>query len=212
MKKITIIVFALLFTLCIFPGASLAADITIDLEAITDSTTGTGYAYSGGVLTLSGTGPFTITTNGNTVTDRIIVVSSGVTADITLDDLKIDASSSADVCALDMTGATVNVTLTGTNMLKSGDNRAGLEVPSGSALTVTESSTGKLTVTGGTASAGIGGGLATDCGTVTVYGGEITAVGTRSYSDNEYGGGAGIGGGGCGDSNVMGGQRRHDRH
>ena len=200
MKKLVSFVFTVLLTLCILPGVSLASATTIDLQTITDGTTGAGYAFSGGVLTLSGNGPFTITTNGNTIINRSIVVSSGVTADITLDNTKIDVSSAPDVCAFDTTGATVNLTLTGTNTLKSGDNRAGLEVPSGAALTVTAQSTGTLTVTGGTSGAGIGGGYQADCGTVTILGGDITAVGMHTDSDENVGGGAGIGGGGCGDS------------
>jgi len=42
--------------LVLFPMTALAADTPIDLEAIADGTTGAGYAFSGGVLTLSGGG------------------------------------------------------------------------------------------------------------------------------------------------------------
>jgi LPXTG-motif cell wall-anchored protein len=180
------------------PLTAFAADTSIDLQAITHGTSGTGYSYSFGILLLTGSGPFVITTNGNTVTDRAIAVSPGVTASVTLNNAKIDVSSIWDVCAFDMTGATVALTLTGTNTLKSGDNRAGLEVPSGAELTVTAQSTGTLTATGGTTSAGIGGGYQADCGNVAIYGGTVIAVGTHS-EDSEYdGGGAGIGGGGHG--------------
>jgi hypothetical protein len=119
--------------------------------------------------------------------DRI-VVASGVTADITLRDLTIDASARNDIPAFDMTGATVNLTLSGTNILKSGGNRAGLLAPEGSTLTISAAdTTHTLTATGGNNGAGIGGGNGGAGGTVTISGGTVTATGGSD--------GAGIGGG-----------------
>jgi hypothetical protein len=96
-----------------------------------------------------------------------------------------------------MSGATVNLTLLGTNTLKSGEDKAGLQVPSGATLEITAASTGSLTATGATGAAGIGGdrddaasgsGIG---GTITINGGTVTAIG----STNSFG--AGIGGGRC---------------
>ena len=204
MKRFGFLAFALAFSLCAFPTLALAAPVTIDLQAITEGASGPEYSFSGGVLMLSGPGPFTITTNGNTVTDRRIVVASGVNAAVTLQNTRIDVSSTTG-CAFDMTGATVSLTLAGTNTLQSGDAHAGLEAPAGASLTITAQSTGSLTATGGAAGAGIGGGQYATGGTVTILGGEVTATGTKALLGIEFGGGAGIGGGGMGDGGGEGG-------
>ena len=87
----------------------------------------------------------------------------------------------ADGCSL-----TVNGTAT------SGTYKAGINVAAGNSLTIyaQENGTGSLTATGGNNGAGIGGNESQTCGSVTIYGGNITA---RSLSTSSYG--AGIGGG-----------------
>lgn len=153
--------------------------------SVTGGTENTDYSYENHVLTiLSGTA-LTISGSGTATSDKI-VVRSGITADITLSDVHIGVSSYLD-CAFDIAGATVNLTLTGTNTLESGQDAAGLHVPEGAALTVTEGSSGSLTADGGYSAAGIGGNNQGSCGTVTINGGRITANGS------DYG--AGIGGG-----------------
>ena len=71
-------------------------------------------------------------------------------------------------------------------------NKAGINVPTGSSLTIyaQANGTGSLTATGGSASAGIGGNMYESCGAVTIYGGNVTA---QAESTSQYG--AGIGGG-----------------
>lgn len=204
MKSLKFLVFGLIAALCASPTPALAAPETIDLQVITEGTSGPEYSFSGGVLTLSGPGPFTITTNGATVTDRRIVAASGVNVAVTLQNTRIDLSSSTD-CAFDMAGATVSLTLAGVNTLRSGDAHAGIEVPAGASLTITAQSSGSLAAIGGAAGAGIGGGQFATCGTVNILGGEITATGTKSLYGIEFGGGAGIGGGGVGDGGGEGG-------
>jgi hypothetical protein len=148
------------------------------------------YTYSGGVLTITGNGSYTIgMRSGISSTVERIVVSSGVEADITLSDVNINVSSINNACAFDMTGATVNLTLVGNNVLISGENRAGLQTPNGSTLVITDGSTGSLTATGSNG-AGIGGGWNGAGGTITINGGTVTATGDSS--------GAGIGGGNSG--------------
>ena len=94
-----------------------------------------------------------------------------------------------DACAFSVgSGTSVNLTLSGTNTLKSGYYYAGLAVPGGAALTITAaSSDGELYATGGEHGAGIGGGDAGTGGTIIIKGGSITATGGNW--------GAGIGGG-----------------
>ncbi len=70
---------------------------------------------------------------------------------------------------------------------------AGISVPVGASLTVygQAEGTGAITATGGSFSAGIGGGYQQSAGTITINGGNLTAIGNTQWS-----GGAGIGGGG----------------
>ncbi|MDF3005699.1 MAG: S-layer protein [Oscillospiraceae bacterium] len=124
-----------------------------------------------------------------------VKVASGVTANITLDNLNIDLSTSGG-CAFDLQG-TANVTLTladGTsNSLTSRNNCAGLQVPENATLTI--GGTGNLTATGGKYSAGIGGGFCGSGGTITINSGTVKATGSE--------GGAGIGGGFCGSGGTI---------
>jgi len=149
---------------------------------------GSDYTYTEGVLTITGDGTYVIGMRPgvtSTATNRI-VVASWVNADITLLGVNIDVSSMDNTSAFDMTGAMVNLTLTGSNVLMSGNYRAGLQVPSGSTLVITEASSGSIAAAGGYDSAGIGGGQNSDGGTITINGGSVTATGYY---------GAGIGGG-----------------
>lgn len=92
-------------------------------------------------------------------------------------------------------GASVKLTLSGSNILKGDNSCAGIFVPSGAELTI--NGTGSLTAISGGNGAGIGGSNSPeygigdtsgdDCGTVNIAGGTVTATGNY--------GGAGIGGG-----------------
>ena len=109
---------------------------------------------------------------------------TGGTADITLENINISASGTAFSIA---SGAAVNLTLVGTNTLTSGNSHAGLEVPDGAALIVTDTSTGSLTAFccdyGGAGIGGVGGCAG---GSIIINGGTVTATGGEN--------GAGIGG------------------
>ena len=115
------------------------------------------------------------------------VPSSSGTVNITLDNVKIDASSVENATAFDMAGANVNLKLVGTNSLSSGERRAGLLCPYGASLTITADSSGSLTATGGLEGAGIGGVDLVSGGNITINGGTVTA--------NSGGYAAGIGSG-----------------
>lgn len=133
-----------------------------------------------------------------TTTQYKIVVESGE-HDITLDSADIQLSAD-NACAFELQDtATVNLTLSGKNTLKSGSNKAGLQVQSKDSKTatliITESSTGSLTANGGTNGAGIGGGNGGGGGNITINGGSIIAK-SSTFS-------AGIGGGGNGGGGTV---------
>lgn len=146
---------------------------------------GTDYSYTKGVLTIAGDGTYSIGMRPGiteTTAERI-VVEPLVNAAITLSNVNINMSNNVGLSAFTMTGADVNLTLIGSNTLRSGKNRAGLEAPFGSNLVINEASAGSLLATGGSYGAGIGGrggaltlGTAT-CGNINIAGGTITATG-----------------------------------
>lgn len=121
------------------------------------------------------------------------VTINGQTANVTLDNVNIDASETGKA-AITVSGNST-IELDGNNTLKSGANHAGLEkvspVDDKHPLTIKDDdNNGKLTAIGGSGGAGIGGktppqGYAHD---ITITGGDITAIGGK--------GSAGIGGAG----------------
>ena len=166
---------------------------------ITDS----GYFVGGGNKKDSSAGGYVI--SGSTNQNTISVTGSGIcTQVITIQNINIDVHGTDGACAFSIAkGAAVSLKMEGNNTLKSGTNRAGLEVPgdgndppvpaNNASLTVTDASTGWLTATGGYEGAGIGGNNGNNgnkCGIVEISGGTVTATG--GYD------GAGIGGGGNG--------------
>jgi len=184
-KKTLSLLLALAMVLTLFPAFSgitaLAASSgsTIDVG---DSATlsGDGWTYAGGVFTV--TGDVTIT---GTTTANKIVVQPGAAVIITLDGASINVSATPNACAFDMEGAIVNLTLVGTNTLKSGGYEAGIRVPSSASITI--KGAGSLAATGGSWAAGIGGGYQETGGNITIYSGTVNAYGGD--------GAAGIGGG-----------------
>ena len=148
------------------------------------------------------------TSTGNTVT---IDADKDQTANVTLDNVEINASSTGQA-AVDVTGSgNTNIELNGDNTLTGDSYHAGLEHnktddsgtltiqdeknDDGSAKGSASDTTGSLTATGGYHGAGIGGSDKQD-GQATITGGEITATGGN--------GAAGIGGG-AGDTDAVGG-------
>lgn len=129
-------------------------------------------------------GNLSITTNGSP-TENTITIEGGTTgAKVTLSNVKINASGAA----VSVSG-NVELVITGTNTLHSGENRAGLEKADDDG-TLTISGPGKLNAYGGQGGAGIGGGFQGDGKNITIEGGTVHA---------ESGGGSGpvaaIGGG-----------------
>ena len=123
-----------------------------------------------------------ITTDGGP-TDNTLTIEGGTTgAKVTLSNVKINASGAA----VSVSG-NVELVITGTNILRSGENRAGLEKADDDG-TLTIDGTGSLEAYGGNEAAGIGSRANNNVRNIVINGGTITAECTGRE-------GAGIGGG-----------------
>jgi hypothetical protein len=133
-------------------------------------------SWSDPVLTISGSGDYYIAplNSDSSLAKQIVALSD---AGIVLEDVNLDLSAADDAAAFEIQGASVNLTLLGTNTLKSGKNKAGLQVPEGSSLTITAASSGSLEAEGGEYGAGIGGGYNNGAGAISVKGGMVIATG-----------------------------------
>ena len=130
----------------------------------------------------------TITSKGQQTGNTVIInAGAGTTANVTIKDANISASSGKAAIKTGGEG-NVNLNVEGTNTVSSGSNYAGVEKANAGNLTIgSESGEGKLTANGGHGGAGIGGGYEGSGSDITITGGEITA--------NGGGEAAGIGGG-----------------
>jgi hypothetical protein len=197
---------AILWAMC---SANAFADGEININS-PHSNTSAGWTFSSSTLTITASGTYTITGNATATTNRI-VVTSGVTANITLNNVNINIAPSNDIhdCDLSettgnsafdiMPGATVNLWLANTKNLTSGCHRPGLNVPEDATLTI--QGNGALDAIGFRFGAGIGTGMnAGNCGAITINSGTVTATG-------EYSAGIGGGreGGHCGVITISGG-------
>ena len=174
---------ALLLGIFFFPAAHARASSEIIIDLSGTLSTDTGYTVSGSTVTLAGGYDYRLTGSTSAYT---IVVPSG-SFNITLENAGIDAVPLGKAAIYLNSGAAANLTIEGDNTLLSGDLYAGINVEAGRTLVITDTSTGKLTATGGTIGAGIGGGYNKAGGTITINGGQIVANGGCD--------GAGIGGG-----------------
>ena len=126
------------------------------------------------------------TPSSNTVT---ISAEAGQTANVTLDDVNIDASGEENTAAVKTEGeGNVNIEIDGDNTVKSGINSAGIQKKNNGELTISDiDKNGSLSAYGGAMGAGIGGGCTEKGKDITIEGGKVTAIGGQ-YA-------AGIGGG-----------------
>ena len=166
-----------------------------------------GYSYSSGILTINNGANLTISTNGQTA-DRI-VVASGATATITLNNVSIattnnntpiDVPNNSTLTLNLVNGSQNTISATSSSVTDCGS--PGIHVPSGAQLTI--QGEGSLSVIGASVSsgswAGVGiggravGGVQTGeaCGTVIILGGNVTVSG----GSGGYKTPVGIGGGG----------------
>lgn len=118
---------------------------------------GKGWSFRNGELRLSGAENAAVSGTATNGEVRIVVESSTALA---LDGLSL-AAPETGACALSVArGASLELSLSGTNSFVSGPARAGIEVPSGAALRVaaaTDAAAARLEVRGGSSAAGIGG-------------------------------------------------------
>ena len=129
----------------------------------------------------------------NTVT---INAEKDQTASVTLSGANIDVSNEGKAAVSTNGEGNVSIELDGENTLKSGYRHAGLEKNNGGGLTIADQDeNGKLTATGGSDGAGIGGGFKGNGNNIVITGGEVNAT--------SNGCGAGIGGGGGGDGSDI---------
>ena len=167
--------------------------------------------YQGKTLTGSAVSDGTKTGNGVTDPARGLIISSGVTLDLTIKNLtinreKFDGSYGFEASAIAIEkGATLNLTLEGDNVLIGGYFGAGICVEEGATLNITEKSTGSVKAVGGNeggASAGIGAcspssvvneliestgddyWLIKTAGTICIQGGKVTANGGTAKRKN----------------------------
>ena len=159
---------------------------------------GTGWSFDGATVTLSGAGPFVLSTGGATFTDGVGIVAAGNCA-VTFDNLVMDVSAHQGLSPFTVTpGTETALTLVGTNSLSAGTYAAGLTVVSNAigaaSLVIGAADTSQtLTAKGGANAAGIGGGYMGSGGRVTISGGAVTATGGASAAG--IGGGSGGSGG-----------------
>ena len=124
-----------------------------------------------------------VVTTNNSSTNNTLTIEGGTTgAKVTLSNVNIDAPGAA----VSVSG-NVELVITGTNTLRSGTDRAGLEKADDNG-TLTIDGTGKLYAYGGDCAAGIGSSFNNNVRNIVINGGTITAECTEML-------GAGIGGG-----------------
>ena len=124
-----------------------------------------------------------VVTTNNSSTNNTLTIEGGTTgAKVTLSNVNIDAPGAA----VSVSG-NVELVITGTNILRSGENRAGLEKADDDG-TLTIDGTGSLEAYGGDCAAGIGSSYNNNVRNIVINGGTITAECTGRD-------GAGIGGG-----------------
>ena len=129
----------------------------------------------------------------NTVT---INAEKDQTSSVTLSGANIDVSNEGKAAVSTNGEGNVSIELDGENTLKSGYRHAGLKKNNGGGLTIADQDeNGKLTATGGSDGAGIGGGFKGNGNNIVITGGEVNAT--------SNGCGAGIGGGGGGDGSDI---------
>ena len=192
MKKWMIRALSALLIAAFLPLSVLADEYDLSQGSVTVSTTkGADGSTQQNVTHKENTKPDSnpiITSNGNETKNTITInAGAGTTANVTIKDANISASSGKAAIKTGGEG-NVNLNVEGTNTVSSGSNYAGVEKANAGNLTIgSESGSGELTANGGWHGAGIGGGHYRDANDITITGGEVTANGGD--------GAAGIGGG-----------------
>ncbi len=174
--------------------AATAAPVGVTVNGIPlddGGSSGAGWVYypASANLLLQGSGAFTLA-GENTNGAVHVVIPMGVANAVTLSNLTLRVTGSDKCVFAQEMNTCVSLFLAGENVLASATNRAGIEVKTGSSLSITNApgdDAAGLKVWGGESGAGIGGSANASGGTVTINGGIVKAYGGRN--------GAGIGGG-----------------
>ena len=193
-RKIVSTLLALLL-LASLPVSALAAEWDISKGDITVNAGSGGQTVTqGSQVDVPDSAP--VITGSSTENTLTINAEKDQTANVTLSDVNIDVSSEGKAAVSTTGEGNVSIELDGENTLKSGYRHAGLEKNNGGGLTIADQDeNGKLTATGGSDGAGIGGGFKGNGNNIVITGGEVNAT--------SNGCGAGIGGGGGGDGSDI---------
>ena len=193
-KKILSTLLALLL-LANLPVSALAAEWDIGNGDITVNAESGGQTVTqGSQVDVPDSAP--VITGSSTENTLTINAEKDQTANVTLSDANIDVSGAGKAAVSTNGEGNVSIELDGENTLKSGYRHAGLEKNNGGGLTIADQDeNGKLTATGGSDGAGIGGGFKGNGNNIAITGGEVNAT--------SNGCGAGIGGGGGGDGSDI---------
>ncbi|MBV1756301.1 MAG: S-layer homology domain-containing protein [Dethiosulfatibacter sp.] len=188
-----VVILAMLLSMMPFSAMTTHAIEAVTLDIADGSIVIKANAYDFGATTNienSSNSYIIIQTNSETPTTNTIIVQENANVSVTLDGINISTNACAFAVAAN---SRVDLTLSGSNFLRSGLNRAGLEVPTDAELIISGSSIDTLTVMGGDYAAGIGGARNFSAGMITIEGGIITSSGGNAAGGT--GSGAGIGGG-----------------
>ena len=188
MKKIMTRLLSLVLLGAFIPSFVLANKWYLDVgDIIVEAKDNTQTVIQEGVAPTVDDNPI-ITNNGKTENTVIINAEANATANVTLENVNIDTSTTGRAAITTSGQGNVNIELDGTNTVQSGTYHAGVEKKGDGTLTITdEDKDGSLTATGGYRGAGIGGGEGGSGSNITIEGGKVEATG--GYL------GAGIGGG-----------------
>lgn len=165
--------FSAVFVLFAFFGICASAATELNIADGSIVITSTGYSV-GGEAETAYTGEITLTGSS---TVNTVELKSG-TRKITLNNLNIDVSATENAAAFLISGGAGNVYLSGESTLKSGLNRAGLEISGTGRVNIYDGGNGILNATGGKYGAGIGSGSQSAAkGVITIKSGTVNATG-----------------------------------
>jgi hypothetical protein len=192
-----IVIFAMMFSVISFSPITVSADevlaepVTLDLADGSIVIKAGAYDFGASTNIENSSNSYIIMQSGSdSATSNTINIQDNAVISMRLEDINI----STIACAIGITaGSQVELVFSGKNYLRSGEARAGLEVPAGAELIVAAEADGSLNAYGGEYAAGIGGGRSSSAGSIIIKGGIITAEGGSAPGGK--GAGAGIGGG-----------------
>ena len=185
-----------LLLVCSLPVSAFADPWYLENGDITVSATESGQTVSQGTqVNVPDSAPVITQYNSETSTTNTVTITAGenATANVTIQDVNIDARSTGEAAIQTTGNGNVTIELDGENTVHSGASHAGVEKNNSGNLTITdengiEGTTDSLTATGGVGGAGIGGCAGQSSTNITITGGKVTATG-KDYA-------AGIGGSG----------------